>query len=262
MATNYEIKKGWIKAYRKWQNDPLIMKSAEHFATWMDLNLNANHKKSEFEFGGKTYLINPGQMLTGRKSISNRLKINESKVQRILKCFEKNNLIVQKTTNKNRVITIISWRKDQNNEHQTDQPLIVKKPDGETGFCNSQNQFEQQNDLNKLKNRTPNEQQVNIYNNDKNLKKKKDDTIQTDYPKEEFTSNNAHSQSIKRSGPSRIEIINFISQLGGDKEIAESFHAEFASRNWFTFDHKYIGDEKDWKPKVALRCGIRFLYEK
>lgn len=135
---------GYVKIHRKLLSNPIVMKDCEHLAVWMYLLLNATHQDRSVLFKGKKIIIGPGQLITGRKSISSELQISESKVQRILNFFESEHQIEQQTSNKNRVITLINWHKYQDNEHQTEQQLN--------------------------NNRTTTEQQLNTNNNDKNVR--------------------------------------------------------------------------------------------
>lgn len=134
---------GYVKIHRKLLNNPIVMKDCEHLAVWIYLLLNATHQDRNVLFKGKKIIIGPGQLITGRKSISSELQISESKVQRILNFFESEHQIEQQTSNKNRVITLTNWHKYQDNEHQTEQQLN--------------------------NNRTTTEQQLNTNNNDKNV---------------------------------------------------------------------------------------------
>ena len=134
---------GYVKIHRKLLNNPIVMKDCEHLAVWVYLLLNATHQDRNVLFKGKKIIIGPGQLITGRKSISSELQISESKVQRILNFFETEHQIEQQTSNKNRVITLTNWHKYQDNEHQTEQQLN--------------------------NNRTTTEQQLNTNNNDKNV---------------------------------------------------------------------------------------------
>lgn len=134
---------GYVKIHRKLLNNPIVMKDCEHLAVWIYLLLNATHQDRNVLFKGKKIIIGPGQLITGRKSISSELQISESKVQRILNFFETEHQIEQQTSNKNRVITLTNWHKYQDNEHQTEQQLN--------------------------NNRTTTEQQLNTNNNDKNV---------------------------------------------------------------------------------------------
>ena len=88
--------------------------------------------------------MKPGQLITGRKVLSSELKIDENKVTRILKTFENEQQIEQQTSNKNRLITIVSWDVYQKGEQQNNQQVNNK--------------------------RTTDEQQVNTNKNNKNIK--------------------------------------------------------------------------------------------
>lgn len=116
------IVQGWIKLHRKLLDNPVVCKDGDHIAVWIYLLLNATHQEYPALFGGKKITLLPGQLITGRKSISDKLSINESKVQRILKTLENEQQIEQQTNNKHRLITILRWdyyqEDEQQNEHQ------------------------------------------------------------------------------------------------------------------------------------------------
>lgn len=109
---------GWIKLHRKTLDNPIITKDSDYLAVWIYLLLNTTHKEYDVLFKGKRVTLKRGQLLTGRKSISEKLKIDENKVQRILKSLENENQIEQQKSNKNRLITIVSWDKYQQDEQQ------------------------------------------------------------------------------------------------------------------------------------------------
>lgn len=135
---------GWIKLHRKILDNPVVCKDSDHIAVWTYLLLNATHKEYPAMFSGKKIILQPGQLITGRKSIADKFKISESKVQRILKLFENEQQIEQQNGNKNRLVTILSWLDYQDSEHQ-DEQLVNNK-------------------------RTTSEQQVNTNKNVKNVK--------------------------------------------------------------------------------------------
>lgn len=114
---------GYVKIHRKLLSNPIVMKDSEHLAVWIYLLLNATHQERNVLFKGKKITISPGQLITGRKSISSELQISESKVQRILNFFENEHQIEQQTSNKNRVVTLVNWNKYQENEQQVEQQL-------------------------------------------------------------------------------------------------------------------------------------------
>ena len=138
---------GWIKLYRKILDNPIITKDSDFLAVWVYLLLNATHKEYDAVFKGKRITLKRGQLLTGRKSISEKLKIDENKVQRILKSLENEHQIEQQKSNKNRLITIVLWDKYQQDEQQNEQQVNNK--------------------------RTTSEQQVNTNKNVKNIKNDK-----------------------------------------------------------------------------------------
>ena len=138
--------KGWIKLLRSimekgWYHD------SEFVHLWIHLLLTANHTETEFYFNGKILKLKPGQLITGRKQLSVNTGIDESKIERILKCFQNDHQIEQQTTNKNRIITIVSWNDYQKSEQQSEQQMNNK--------------------------RTTDEQQMNTYNNDNNINNEK-----------------------------------------------------------------------------------------
>lgn len=114
---------GWIKLYRATLEDPIISKDSDYLAVWVLIYLEATHKEFKKIFKGKSILLQPGQLIIGRLQISTRLKVSESKVQRVLKCFESEHLIEQQTSNQNRLITILSWADDQLSEQPFEQQM-------------------------------------------------------------------------------------------------------------------------------------------
>ena len=142
-------KNGWVKLHRKMLDNPIIMKDAEHLAVWMYLLLNATHAEYPALFKGKKIMLQPGQLITGRKSIASSLCVSESKVTRILSAFESEQQIEQLTSNKNRLISVVNWDKYQI--------------------------FDQQNEQQMNNNRTTTEQQLNTNKKNKNVKNEKNE---------------------------------------------------------------------------------------
>lgn len=149
-------KNGWVKLHRKMLDNPIIMKDAEHLAVWMYLLLNATHAEYPALFKGKKITLQPGQLITGRKSIASTLRVSESKVTRILSAFESEQQIEQLTSNKNRLISVVNWDKYQ--------------------ICDQQNEQQMNN------NWTTTEQQVNTNKKNKNVKNEKNVINYSDIP--------------------------------------------------------------------------------
>ena len=115
--------KGWIKLHRKVLDNPVVCRDAEHLAVWMYLLLEATHDNIDKMFAGRRTTLKPGELITGRKVISVKLNISESKVQRILKRFEIEQQIEQQTSTTSRRISIHNWSEYQESEQQTEQQL-------------------------------------------------------------------------------------------------------------------------------------------
>lgn len=135
---------GWIKLYRKILDNPINCKDSDYFSVWIYLLLNATHTEYDTVFKGERITLKSGQLITGRKAIAEKFKIDENKVQRILKTLEKQHQIEQQTSNQNRLISILNWNEYQEERHQTEQQVNNE--------------------------RTTSEQRVNTNKNDKNIK--------------------------------------------------------------------------------------------
>jgi hypothetical protein len=135
---------GYIKLYRKLLDNPIVCKDVETLGIWIYLLLNATHKKVDVLFNSKKITLEPGQLITGRKAIAAKLKVDESKVERTLKMLKNEQQIEQQTSSKNRLITILNWELYQQNEQQLEQQVNNE--------------------------RTTSEQQVNTNKNEKNVK--------------------------------------------------------------------------------------------
>lgn len=116
---------GYIKLHRKTLDNPVVCKDSDYLAVWIYLLLNATHKEMPTIFKGQKIILQPGQLITGRKVIADKFNISESKVQRILKTLKIEQQIEQQTSNKNSLISILNWDEYQktnnkiNNERTT-----------------------------------------------------------------------------------------------------------------------------------------------
>jgi len=114
---------GWIKLHRKMLDNPVVFKDADHVAVWVYLLLEATHKEHPTMFGGKKIMLKPGQLVTGRKKIAEKTKVNEYKAMRILKTLESEQQIAQRTERYGSLITILAWDEYQDTAQQDEQQL-------------------------------------------------------------------------------------------------------------------------------------------
>lgn len=136
------MEKGWISLHRKILNNLIVTKDSDYFSVWVYLLLKATHTEYDEHFNGKIITLVPGQLVTGRKVIAKQFNLSESKVQRILKKLEIEQLIEQRTSPNQRLITVINYKDYQSSEQRFEQRLNNE--------------------------RTTTEQRLNTYNNNNN----------------------------------------------------------------------------------------------
>lgn len=140
---------GWISLHRELLDNPIVCKDTHYFTIWIYLLLQATHTDQDKIFKGNKVKLKRGQLITGRKSLANRFNINESKVQRILKMFESEQMIEQQTSNKNRLITILKYELYQSVEQQIKQPVNNKRTTNEQPV-NTNNNVNKEINVNKV----------------------------------------------------------------------------------------------------------------
>lgn len=115
--------KGWIKIHRRILENPIVCKDSDYFTIWVYLLLEATHADYAKLFKGEKIVLKPGQLITGRKVISEKFRISESKVHRILLSLESEHQIERQASNKNTLITIVNWDKYQKIEQLNETQL-------------------------------------------------------------------------------------------------------------------------------------------
>lgn len=126
--------RGYIKLFRSLIHNTYYRQS-EYIHLWVHLLMHAAIEKQYVH----NICLKPGQLITGRKRLSHDTGISESKIQRILSKFESDEQIMQHTTNKYRVITIINWTLFQQDLYSTAQQNTQHNEQQETPLssCNS-----------------------------------------------------------------------------------------------------------------------------
>ena len=103
---------GWIKLHRSILDKGWI-KKPEYVQLWVVLLLMASHDDREYFWNGKTIILKSGQLITGRKALSEKTGISQSTLERILMTFENEQQIGQQKTSTSRLISILNWGKHQ-----------------------------------------------------------------------------------------------------------------------------------------------------
>ena len=112
---------GWIKAYKKMWDNPVVTRDPETFTVWMWLCMHAVFQPTSALFGTEEIILRPGQLITGRKQIAEKTHVNESKVTRILKNLKKGHQIEQQSNSHGSLISIVQWSIYQQTEQQIEQ---------------------------------------------------------------------------------------------------------------------------------------------
>lgn len=146
---NHNEDAGWVKVHRKMLANPVVMKDPDYLAVWIYLLLNASHKRHPTIFNGKKIILQPGQLVTGRRAIAVTNHISESKVKRILNAFKIDQQIDQQGTPHGSLITILEWDKYQNNDQQNDRQVTNKRPTSDQQATTIQECKECKNDKNR-----------------------------------------------------------------------------------------------------------------
>lgn len=122
---------GWIKLHRSLR-DWDWAKKPNTFCLFVHLLLNANHEKGSWQ--GVEIL--PGQIITGRESLSRQTGLTERAIRTSLNHLKTTNEVTIKTTSKYSIITITNWKKyqscDQQNANErpaNDQQTTTNKKD-------------------------------------------------------------------------------------------------------------------------------------
>jgi DNA-binding transcriptional MocR family regulator len=120
------LKQGWIKLYRKVQDNPLDRKP-NYKAVWEYLLLNANPTNTEFIWNNKRTVINRGSLLTSIKSIADYYGLSTGTVSYIIDYLISENMIEKQSNFSFTVITVKNWTRYQGVESKVESELKASK---------------------------------------------------------------------------------------------------------------------------------------
>ena len=173
---------GWIKLHRE-LIDKAIWKTStpEQKIILITLLLMVNHEENEWEWNGERYKVQPGQMITSLKSITDACGggVTTRNVRTAIERFEKYGFLTNQSTNKNRLITIVNYTKYQGSEYQADKAT----------------------DKQVTSNRQATDKQVTTNKNDKNDKNDKEEYARVREVTEFFNSTAGKNYSVNDCKP-------------------------------------------------------------
>lgn len=114
---------GWIKLWRELIKKPIWKKSSpEHCKILITILVMVNYEENEWEWEGKKFMIQPGQMITSLESIRKKADkgISTRNVRSALERFQNLGFLTSKTTNQGRLITVLNWDTYQGDDREAD----------------------------------------------------------------------------------------------------------------------------------------------
>ena len=214
--------KGWIAIHRKFM-DSSIYRDSQAVHLWLHLLLRANHQGKKVLQGLKVYNVERGQILTGRKALSNETGINESKIQRLLKLFEKCHMIEQQTNNANRLLSILNYDQYQESEQQVNSKRTASEQQVNTN--NNDNNDNNDNKRNKIEINLPDFVDVELWDDFMVVRKK------------------LKAQNTQRAINSLIKIINDNKEQANamiEKSVVNSWKSLFPDKNFNQDNNKTV----------------------
>lgn len=115
--------KGWVKIHRSLQGWEWYQDSAT-LHLFIHLLILANHKPAKY----KGVTVNPGQLITGRKKLSQETGLTERQIRTCIKRLKTTNELTTKTTNAFTLITLTNWAKYQITEEETTNETTSQTP--------------------------------------------------------------------------------------------------------------------------------------
>ena len=123
---------GWVKIHRKILLNPVVCKDSDHFAVWMYLILEATHTDTPKIFNGEKITLHPGQLIRCLETISTKLHISKSKVNRILKVLKSEKQIETLSKRHGTLFTLLNWNEYQATETPNETPVENQRKTNET----------------------------------------------------------------------------------------------------------------------------------
>ena len=103
---------GWMKLHRSLLEKPMF-EDAYTLQVLIYCLLRATYKDMCVKVGNQAIALKPGQLLYGRKSVSQKLGMGEGKLRGIMQFLEQNGTIAIESCSRYSIVTIINWEKYQ-----------------------------------------------------------------------------------------------------------------------------------------------------
>ncbi len=145
------MERGYIKLWRKTLEDPAIQ-NCKLFTLWITLLLLANHKTHKIIWNNEELEVEKGQILTGRKKLSEITHLSEQTIRTCLTTLKSTSKITIKTYPKFSVITIKKYEDYQSSNQMSNQQLTSNQPATNQQLTTYKNDKNDKNDKNEQDN--------------------------------------------------------------------------------------------------------------
>ena len=102
------MNRGYVKFWRK-SLDSGILANADVWQVFSYLLLNASHKEYTLLVGNTPVKLKPGQLVTGRDALAQKLCSTQKKIRTALDTLEKMQIIGRERASKYSIISVINW---------------------------------------------------------------------------------------------------------------------------------------------------------
>lgn len=117
-----KMTKGWIKLHRGLLEHGIFQEESL-LRVWMYCLLQASYREMRIPVGRQTVHLQPGQLLYGRKAVSQRLNMSEGKLRHVMQQLEEMGAVSVASTNRYSVVTIVNWKQYQQETGKTEFPF-------------------------------------------------------------------------------------------------------------------------------------------
>ncbi len=121
------MNEGWIKIHRKVLDSGFWMES-EAVHLWIHLLIKAAHNQRKTYWNGNLVELQEGQLITGRKKLSEETGIGEQVIRKWLKIFEVNQQITIEKTSVGSCISILNYNEYQEKNQHSNQRATSGQP--------------------------------------------------------------------------------------------------------------------------------------
>jgi biotin operon repressor len=104
---------GWIKLHRS-IIDSAVFSDSDVLKVWLWLLCSVAYDDHDVVYLGKVIQLKQGQIITGRKKLSQQIGMSEGKIYRAINILKNLGNITVKSNNRYSIITVENWAKYQN----------------------------------------------------------------------------------------------------------------------------------------------------